>query len=231
MLAVLFTSVAPALLVGPGSTRIGTARVSRAVTRMDAVELPPTLIEWGCDEALWSEIRDKQALLDMASAGNEDKARKRIEFVKAAVAKGSGIKGGWSQMGKVDRNRPYELKGAAPEGADVEAITAILAQRVEFKKVRDFEQADVLQAQLLEMGVYVNDKQRTWETAKAPNGGYTLTGAAPDGVDVDAVNAILAKRRDAKKAKDFASADEMQAELSAMGVWVDDKKRTWSAMK
>ena len=81
------------------------------------------------------------------------------------------------------------------------------------------------------MGIYVNDKRRTWSKAKNPSGGFSLKGSAPEGVDVAAVEAMLEKRREAKKAKDFGAADDIQEELLAMGVFVNDKERTWMAKK
>lgn len=192
--------------------------------------LTPTLIEWGCDEDLWSETRNKQALLDLAEAGNEAKGRQRIEFLKAAIAKGSdGSAAPTSQ--RVPNHGPYRLLGPAPEGVDVASVEELLEKRSDHKAERDFESADAIQAQLSAIGVYLDDRKRTWEAARAPNGGFTLKGQPPEGVDVSAVEAILAKRRDAKKSKDFEAADELQAELLAMGVYVDDKKRTWSAAR
>jgi len=75
---------APALLVGHG--RAPLAR--RTAVRMAAPEstprtemkLTPTLIEWGVDAELWRETRNKQALLELAEAGDEAKARERIPF-------------------------------------------------------------------------------------------------------------------------------------------------------
>ena len=46
-------------------------------------------------------------------------------------------------------------------------------------------------------------------------------------VDGAAVEGMLARRFAAKKARDFDAADAIQAELRAMGVFVNDKKKTW----
>jgi len=125
----------------------------------------------------------------------------------------------------------YALEGNVPEGVDEENLKVIFAKRADAKRARDFETADELQAQLKEMGVFVDDRTKTWGAAGAPDGGYVLQGRPPAGVDVADVNARLARRRDAKKATDFALADEIQDELTALGVRVFDSKRTWSAMR
>ena len=70
---------------------------------------------------------------------------------------------------------------------DVEAVEALLEQRAEAKKERDYDTSDALQAQLKEMGVYIDDRKRTWCAARARNSGFTLRGNAPLGVDVAAV--------------------------------------------
>ena len=195
------------------------------VSETESFELTPQLIEWGVDEELWSNVRNKRALWDLANSGEEAKCRERIEQCRRSIARGDAPRPTPRKEG------PYELRGDPPDGVDVAAVEALLAKRSEAKKARDFESADAYQAELLEMKVYVNDKMRYWQAAKAPNGGYTLKGAAPAGVDVAAVEELMARRRDAKKAREYDTADALQAELLEMGVWLDDKARTWTATR
>jgi len=185
------------------------------------IELTPTLIEWGVDADLWSATRNKQALLDLAAVGDEAKAKERISFLRKAVD------GGHTRS----NDRPYLLKGTAPAGVDTEAVQELLARRVEMKKARDFSDADAVQAKLYDMGIWVNDKTRTWEASTAATGGYTLKGEPPADVDQGAVEGMLARRLEAKRAKDFDGADAIQDSLNAMGVFVNDKKKTWESSK
>merc|ERR1712085_159883 len=60
---------------------------------------------------------------------------------------------------------------------------------------------------------------------------YTLKGDVPAGVDVAAVEELLARRMNEKKTGDFDAADAIQAELNGMGVFVNDRKKTWEASK
>uniref|UniRef100_A0A7S0DUT6 Cysteinyl-tRNA ligase anticodon binding domain-containing protein n=1 Tax=Phaeocystis antarctica TaxID=33657 RepID=A0A7S0DUT6_9EUKA len=182
------------------------------------MKLTPTLIEWGVDAELWGATRNKQALLDLADAGDEAKARERITFLKKAV------QGGHTKA----NDRPYAVTGVVPTGVDVAVVEAKLAQRVELKRDRDFDGADVIQAELLAMGIWINDKQRIWS---ASNTVYTLKGEVPAGVDVAAVEDMLARRMNEKKTGDFDAADAIQAELNGMGVFVNDRKKTWEASK
>ena len=45
---------------------------------------------------------------------------------------------------------------------------------------------------------------------------------AGSGIDEEAINALLAARTDAKANKDFAEADRIRDELTAMGITVED---------
>jgi cysteinyl-tRNA synthetase len=125
----------------------------------------------------------------------------------------------------------YSLQNLAPADMDVQAVEAMLAKRAEAKSARDYEVADVLQADLKAMGVFIDDRKRTWVVAAANSGGYVLMGEAPAGVDLADVEATLGKRREAKNAQDFDKADQMQEELKALGLYVDDKKMTWGQSK
>ena len=77
---VLFANAAAALVSGYGLSASRSAVLMQAA---DELVLTPALIEFGCDEALWREVRNKQALLDMAE--NEAQCRKRIEFLKSVT--------------------------------------------------------------------------------------------------------------------------------------------------
>ena len=101
---------APALLVGHGRAPLARSTpvhmAAPESTPRTEMKLTPTLIEWGVDAELWRETRNKQALLELAEAGDEAKARERIAFLRKAVA------GGHTKS----NDRPYVLKGAVPAG-------------------------------------------------------------------------------------------------------------------
>ena len=118
---------------------------------------------------------------------------------------------------------------------DEQRIDAILTQRNDAKRARDFETADRLRDQLqAEFNIRVDDKTREWRVMGAGAGMFGLAashapvsggyGAAPGmgggmavghdytrtpgdnaPVDVDKVNQILAQRLDAKRARDFTT--------------------------
>ena len=45
------------------------------------------------------------------------------------------------------------------------------------------------------------------------------------------VEALLAQRVEAKLKKDYAAADGLQAQLEGMGVFCNDRMRTWSGTR
>ena len=114
---------------------------------------------------------------------------------------------------------------------------------------RDFETADRLRDELRhDLGVLVFDDERTWRARDAPGsyGGYRGGGGGGGGpqweynrdpedgpeaseVDVEKVNAMLAERGMAKRARDFDAADRIRDELRReLGVQVDDNMRMWT---
>ena len=163
-------------LVEDGDEAGARARLDMVRNGPPAQELTPILIEWGCDEDLWRETRSKGALLELAKAGDEAKGRERIALIRASMKMGSTPKA--SKASRPAADRSYKLKGTPPAGVDISAVEELLSRRMQAKKDKAYDTADALQAELKEMGVWVNDKARTWEEAKGQSG-YSLRGAAP----------------------------------------------------
>ena len=51
--------------------------------------LPAKLVEWGCDEALWKQIKHKRGLIKLASEGDEDHGRRRLLKLRQLIDQGS----------------------------------------------------------------------------------------------------------------------------------------------
>jgi len=122
---------------------------------------------------------------------------------------------------------------------DVDKVDFILSQRVEAKRAGDFPTADRLRDQLRkQLGVEVMDRERHWWCSHCEGGAqhvfkggshdYTRTDDLP-GVNVEQIDQMLAQRLQARLTHDFITADDMRAQLRAMGVEIDDKSRTWTA--
>ena len=149
--------------------------------------MPPILSEWGCDEALWEQIRGaKGSLRKLAREGDEEQARRRIESIRKVVED--------EAKGIVRAPPPRQAARKASVQAESASRTA-------------------------------NPNRRP---AKPLSAGYSQEGTVPDGFDVATVETMLQARVKAKKAKEYAAADELQSQLAAMGVLCDDRARTWS---
>ena len=48
--------------------------------------LPPLLAEWGCDEELWSKIKQKRSLEKLMEEKREEQGRKRIASLRELIA-------------------------------------------------------------------------------------------------------------------------------------------------
>ena len=73
----------------------------------------------------------------------------------------------------------------------------------------------VLSLSLLDKAAKVREEQKKQKTAT--QGGYTVTGEGDSAVD-----AMVLRRYEAKKAKDFAEADRIRDELKAQGIEITD---------
>ena len=63
---------------------------------------------------------------------------------------------------------------------------------------------------------------------KRSESSYALFGSLPASFDGPRAQALVASRAQAKSNKHYAEADKLQVELVAMGVKLDDRRRTWS---
>ena len=83
--------------------------------------------------------------------------------------------------------------------------------------IGDFDQ--VLSLGLLEKAAALREKAAQVQSSAAAGGGYTVTGEGDAEVD-----ALVMKRYEAKKARDFAEADRIRDELRARGIEITDMK-------
>lgn len=125
------------------------------------------------------------------------------------------------------------------EEMDVNAVDALLAERLAYKKGRDFDAADRIRDELLaEHGVVVNDRARIWSSEEFSssqsaertqnNRGFTYTGTTEVTDELRTqVEALLETRADAKWRRDFDLADEIRAQIYELNVEVRDREKTW----
>eukprot|EP00316_Scyphosphaera_apsteinii_P008827 CAMPEP_0119318530 /NCGR_PEP_ID=MMETSP1333-20130426/46707_1 /TAXON_ID=418940 /ORGANISM="Scyphosphaera apsteinii, Strain RCC1455" /LENGTH=461 /DNA_ID=CAMNT_0007324725 /DNA_START=102 /DNA_END=1487 /DNA_ORIENTATION=+ len=124
------------------------------------------------------------------------------------------------------------------EWVDEDEILALIAERAERRKARDFDSADeILNELYTDHGVVISDKTFTWRVLPRPSelhGGGALHDYVRKEDDTIALSSkklaqidrLLGARLAAKKARQFAEADLVQARLRRLGVEVDDRGLT-----
>lgn len=197
------------------------------------VPLPPELKVLGCDDALWSKIRAKDAFVRLIEAGDTAGAKERLENLRNAPS----VTGQEMAMPAV----------LAEWGCDAELWSVIRSKKVLFNlardpaageaegrrriaRLRDAVAKEAARPPLPPKPKAPSTKESSSRGAGAakPLSDYKLDGTPPAGVDVSVVEKMLAERVDAKKAKDYATADGLQEQLEGMGVYTNDRRRTWS---
>ena len=103
------------------------------------------------------------------------------------------------------------------------------------RRERRFEEADVHYNELKEkynVSVY-DGRTKSWRADGgnwAPPGYKRAEGDVGE-VDMDAVTKLLEARIDARRKRDYAAADSLRNDLQNLGIFVDDKERTWSMQR
>ena len=103
------------------------------------------------------------------------------------------------------------------------------------RRERRFEEADVHYNDLKEkynVSVY-DGRTKSWRADGgnwAPPGYKRAEGDVGE-VDMPAVTKLLEARIDARRKRDYTAADTLRKDLQDMGIFVDDKERTWSMQR
>ncbi len=118
----------------------------------------------------------------------------------------------------------YTLVGDAG-ATDVFEVERLLNERLDAKRARDYNRADLAHQRLTAMSVQLDDRRRTWSVVHAA--GYRREGPKNPAVDDAVVEDLLVQRLAAKRARDYDTADELQFEIKKMGVWLDNRSRVW----
>lgn len=107
-------------------------------------------------------------------------------------------------------------------------IRQLIAERERLRANMDFDGADQIRQQLLEMSVVIYDDDRIWKSADGQQGVIVTGGADAACQLTDAqINARVQQREEARSRKDFATADTVRTGLRAAGVELLDKRKMW----
>lgn len=175
--------------------------------------------------------------------------------------RGGGQRGGGQRGGRPPRDfgptgHDYSLSpdaGPNTTGREESEIHEMIAERLQCKMSRNFQEADSIQLDLEAQGVYIHDGNKEWRADGERFGNFQSGGGPQRGPgrtqgsrqdrfrpyeksqysasspDEDAIANLIEDRVEAKKARDFHIADEIQQELrSDFNVEINDKSREWS---
>lgn len=199
------------------------------------IPMPAALEQMGCDAAMWSKIRAKDAFVKLLDAGDEAGAKERLDKLRNAPSI-SGTKlampavlASWGcdeALWEAARSK-QNLYNLASQGDEAAGKLAI-------EKLKAAVAKEAARPPLPPKA----PKAPKQKSAKGSNSGkgsakklgeYALEGEAPAGVDLAMVEKMLSDRVAAKLAKDFDAADKLQEELKGLGVYTNDRLRTWSS--
>ena len=163
------------------------------------------------DDALWAQVKNKRGFMKLARNGEEEHARRRLARVRVLVAEPKVAE----TINRVEANDPatkkiarpaYRKYGRIPRGVeiDVAAVSAIVDERDRCRAAKDFDRADMLRAQLGELGstewgVKVRDDRRTWYVTR-----YKPLPKQAEGAKPAAKKNAVAKKEPAAKKKPAA---------------------------
>ena len=120
--------------------------------------------------------------------------------------------------------------GAVANAITDEEITATLAAREAARKAKDFETADHHREALRQRGIEVFDKEKEWRSSDGRRRGLILAEGVPIcTLNDDEIAEMVAKREEARRAKNFETADRLREDLRKLGVEVFDREKYWRA--
>ena len=141
------------------------------------------------------------------------------------------------QMATEFANRDYAKStfSLPVEEVDQETIQALVNERTVVKKARNFQEADDIREDLAErFDVSINDKIKEWSVGGSfggrAGGEYVLSSSsAPvDENDMKIIQDALKQRGQAKKKRDYETADAIREELKEdFNVFIDDREKEW----
>ena len=122
----------------------------------------------------------KEAALILAEAELRDVLDAPSPKAAAKRAGNSQKRAGSGPKPRVGSSDPYKPYGRLPQGFDAMRVQALVDERCEAKAKKNYAKADVLQEEIVKMGVRLDDRWRTWScevsgrvvpATKAPGGG------------------------------------------------------------
>jgi len=118
-----------------------------------------------------------------------------------------------------------------------ENVRAILLRREQARAARDFEIADKLREQLMQMGITLDDATKSWRSSDGRRSGSIAGAPGVKPVKSDAysmsdeeINRLVKEREQARFTGDFKTADRLCEQLEKHGVLLNPKENKWLSL-
>jgi cysteinyl-tRNA synthetase len=153
-------------------------------------------------------------------------------WIKDKKRGGRGQPGGFGPNGH-DYNLAADA-GPSASSLSEQEIHELLAERLDCKLNRRYKEADAIQNELNEAGVYVNDGSKHWRADGQPFEGYSPRRYEQSsfslGTDyIEEIQTLVGERAKAKAERLYTRADEIRDTLREQyDVSVDDRNQQWS---
>ena len=143
-----------------------------------------------------------------------------------------------SSGGRAPWDEPREWRRGAGQGAsaDEDEVIELLSARDVMRRAKDYESADAVREELLAKGVKLDDSSRTFwlgvegRVVAGWSRAFDDSAEAGDDFVQEIVDAL--KQRDAlRHARDFENADAIRDELTADGIKINDRLKTFWLMR
>jgi len=148
--------------------------------------------------------------------------------------RGQGGRPGRERGSRNDRNGPYTQSSQSLSTNDADAIQDLVDERMDAKKVRDYDVADGIRDELRQdYNVEVNDKLRQWSVGgdfgiPQANTKFSMSPASETPENADEIQQLVEERNEARRKRDFDTADAIREDLLDQNVMIDDKLRQWA---
>ena len=151
----------------------------------------------------------------------------------AAHADEYGGGGGLREYARDYRDRDAEV--------DEGRVLALLSERSELRRERDYAGADAIREELRSMGVEVYDREMMWRVERPERRrrrSVSRVGWDDDGrfvrdpdddaeVNAELVQSLIAERAELRAAREYQEADKIRERLRELNVYVSDRERWW----
>lgn len=157
-----------------------------------------------------------------------DSIKEKLEELGISVHDGDKL---WRADSKRFRQRRFKCATADAElvGVDLDRVDELISAHIEANSKRDYSRADDLRADLLEMGIQIDDRVKVWRWLGPIGHNYRCVNVQDidDDLDLQLVDETIRSRGVAIVRKNRHRIDQLTEKLRHMGVLLDDRHRQW----